>query len=75
MLFSLTQPRQRADNHLQRCAMASKLKATTAKKAPVKPKAKRASSYDKLLKLAPRLKPPQTWYDEQANPFQPKRSR
>lgn len=40
---------------------------------PVKPRRKRVAplSYDKLLKLAPKLKPPQSWYDEGVNPFEP----
>jgi hypothetical protein len=44
-----------------------------AKVRPAKParKPKSAASYDRLLKLAARAKPPQRWYDEAANPFKP----
>ena len=40
---------------------------------PAKPRRKRAVplAYDKLLKLAPKMKPPQSWYDEGVDPFQP----
>ena len=30
--------------------------------------------YDKLLRLAPKMKPPQSWYDESTDPFRPERS-
>ena len=38
-----------------------------------KPRRKRGAvlAYDKLLKLAPKMKPPQSWYDEGVNPFEP----
>jgi hypothetical protein len=35
--------------------------------------AKAALSNTQLLKLARRSRPPQTWYDENTNPFEPKR--
>lgn len=40
---------------------------------PAKPRRKRAAplAYDKLLKLAPKMKPPQRWYEERVDPFQP----
>ena len=44
---------------------------TQPRKTPKKVRAR--ATYQKLLKLAPKLKPPQAWYDEQSNPFEPKR--
>jgi len=38
-----------------------------------RPPAKAPLSNAKLLKLAKKRKPPQAWYDEGINPFQPKR--
>ena len=35
-------------------------------------KARKSASYDRLLKLAAKSKPPQRWYDEAASPFEPK---
>jgi hypothetical protein len=49
---------------------------TTTKQAKTKRPAKvarKALSYDELKKLAPKMKPPQTWYDEGTNPFEPNR--
>jgi hypothetical protein len=45
----------------------------TKQRKPAKPRRKRAPTlaYDKLLKLAPKMKPPQTWYDEGVNPSEP----
>jgi hypothetical protein len=45
----------------------------TKQRKPAKPRRKRAEAlaYDKLLKLAPKMKPPQSWYDEGIDPFKP----
>ena len=40
-------------------------------KPPRKPR--KSASYDRLLKLAARSKPPQRWFDEATNPFEPER--
>jgi hypothetical protein len=34
-------------------------------------KRRTALAYEQLVKAAPKLKPPQSWYDETVNPFQP----
>lgn len=38
-------------------------------------KTRKALSYDELKKLAPKMKPPQSWYDETTNPFEPEPKR
>jgi len=45
----------------------------TGRKAAKKPR--KTLPYDRLLKLVPKMKPPQTWYEEGANPFAPRRAR
>jgi hypothetical protein len=35
------------------------------------PKRGKALPYDALLKLASKMKPPQKWFDESENPFEP----
>ena len=37
-----------------------------------RPKKRAKFSYDQLLKLADKMRPPQRWFDEQTNPFEPK---
>jgi hypothetical protein len=44
------------------------------KRPPRKPKTKAATlSNEELLQLAAKRRPPQSWYDEGVNPFEPKR--
>jgi hypothetical protein len=54
--------------------MAGTRRTATAKprKAPKKTRAR--ATYQKLLKLAPKLKPPQSWYEDDSNPFEAKRA-
>ena len=49
--------------------LTTRAKAKKAKKPRVTP----PLSNQQLLALAKKRRPPQTWYDERANPFQPKR--
>ena len=54
-------------------ARAKRPKPTKPAKKAGKPPA--ALPYDELIKLAPKMKPPQSWYDEDANPFEPEARR
>jgi hypothetical protein len=44
-------------------------KQTKAKKPATAPR--KGLPYEQLQKLAPKMKPPQTWYDDTTNPFEP----
>ena len=52
---------------------ASTTRAKPTKRAARKPTAKAPLSNARLLKLAKKNRPPQKWYDEDVNPFEPKR--
>jgi hypothetical protein len=54
--------------------MASTRRATATKTRRTSKKTRARASYQKLLKLAPKLKPPQRWYDDDSNPFEAKRA-
>jgi hypothetical protein len=51
--------------------MAGSTKVKQARKSPKKKRA--ALSNERLLRLAKKHRPPQSWYDENTNPFEPKR--
>ena len=47
--------------------------AARAKSTKPAPRSRKAPSYARLLKLSGKSKPPQRWYDEAANPFEPEK--
>ena len=64
----MTRPKSRIRRPLVATRSAAKVKSTKPARKP-----RKAASYDRLLKVAAKSKPPQRWYDEAANPFEPER--